>query len=319
MALTISLLLVVAGFFSAPANADGVPPPPTVMDRCAMDQDEFVIPDAGDGYGYYDPDWNPYLPDTYSTEGAASVPVMVYGTDGYQEQWTLTYTDEPCVVTEVPDRGWAVIGQCYEETGRTEVTMFFENVDDSSDRYHKIEVTATEKSLAYLPITDQIGRVYDGQVGSVKVGRVEAALYGEEYAGLGPGQYIAEFYSDGGDTSIASTSFSVPACGDEEPPPPPPPSSRKARGSLSLGHCGKVRVFANVIGYTRTPRVHYRVVKYKVGRPRTARAINFAVVADTRKSFILKVRPRPRKVVILKVKRPNGVWNVLDRVRTRRC
>jgi hypothetical protein len=316
MALTISLLLV-AGVFPAPASADGVPPPPDPHDRCLTDQDEFVIPDAGDGYGYYDPDWNPYLPGTYSTEGAASVTVMVYGTDGYQEWYTLAYTDEPCVAIEAPNSGWAVVGQCYEETGHTEVTMFFENVDDNSDRYHEIEVTATEKSLAYLPITDQIGRVYDDQVRSVKVGRVEAILYGEEYAGLGPGRYIAEFYSDGGDTPVASTSFSVPACGDEEPPPPL--TSRKARGSLSLAHCGKVRVIANAVGYTKTPRVAYRVVKFKAGRPRTAVVRNFTIPADTRRVSFTKVRPRVRTVVVIKVKRLSGVWDVLDRLRTRRC
>lgn len=322
MALTTTLLLV-TGFFSAPAMADDTPPAPTVVDRCGVAQDEFIVPDGRGEYGYevVNPDYGMLrYEETYSTEGLASVSVNLYTQDSYEpleDYWTLVYTNEPCTAPEAPNKGWAVVGECYTDTGQTEVMMFFENVDDASDRYiDNVRVSVQSTDGRGAPV-NPIERVYDGQVESRRVGEVNALLYGEHYAGLPPGNFTAWFRLEGVSKPLATTTFFVPACGDEEPPPPP--VSKKARGWLKLVRCNRVKVFASTFDYTKTPRVSYRVIKFKAGKPKTATVRNFTVVADTRKVTFVKARPKVRTVVILKVKRPSGAWNVLDRVRTRRC
>jgi hypothetical protein len=322
MALSTTLLLV-TGFFSVPAMAEDTPPAPVQVDRCGIAQDEFIAPDGGGEYGYevVNPDYGMLrYEETYSTEGLATISVNLYTQDSYEpleDYWTLAYTNEPCTGTEAPNKGWAEIGECYTDTGQTEVMMFFENVDDITDRYIDDIRVAVQSTDGFGAPVNPIDRVYDGQVESRRVGEANALLYGEHYAGLRPGNFTAWFRLEGASKPLVTTTFFVPACGDEEPPPPP--TSRKARGSLSLARCGRVRVIANTIGYTKTPRVAYRVVKFKAGAPRTARVRYFTVPADTRRVSFTKVRPRVRMVVVLKVKRPSGVWDRLDRVRTRRC
>lgn len=326
LGICLAIILALLGV-SPPASADSstpgdgyTAPAPTKLDPAGTDQDQYCIPDVTFlhptyGFGMYSVNGEVQEGGCHLTNGASSITVT---TDFDSGTWTFDYTDEQSGEEAENEYGVVVGDGCkvgpYGDK-YTEVTAYFTNVDDATDRYvYRIHPYTISQSEEIARDDDTAYNIADGETVAMRI-----MIFADELPGLTPGVWVTKFYrsdtgSAGSEGRIVKTiRYTVPRCNGQDPGG----TSRRASGHLKRIGCKAVKGRADAHLYTATSRVNYRVVKHVRGHQ--VHRWNFTVAAGTTRHFWVNKPRRAVTTVALKVKRPNGKWDQLDRVRVPRC
>ena len=303
---------------SAPGTEAYTAPAPCKLDPDGDDQDQVCYPATTFdhpiyGAGMYRVDGVAQAAGCHSTHGAASVTVITSYDSG---TWTFDFTNDQSG-EEAENKYWVEVGAGCKVSNYgekyTEVTAYFTNVADSTNRFvHSIHPATTNVDGTFASDVDTAFDIADGQTVAMRV-----MIFADEVPGLTPGTWIMRFRrSDTGNAGsegyvVKTLRFTVPECGGMGG------SGRKARGALRQVGCMAVRVTANAVRYDATPMVHYQVYRHARGHRPHHR--NIVVAAGQKRVILLKKPPRRAVVFTLKVQRPNGRWQWLDTQGVPRC
>lgn len=323
----LAIILVLAGV--SPVSADSstpgdgyTAPAPTKVDASGSDQDGYIIP--ADFFEHPQYDVGMYRVDGKAMAkgfhklktGATSVTIT---TDFNSGTWTFDFTSDN--LGEEAENKYAVkVGdtckRAEDGTRYREVTAYFTNVADETGRYvHSIYPRTSNARDEYAHDVDIAFNILDGETAAMRIGIFD------DLPGLTPGEWKVVFWrSDEGSAALLKgeivkrKKITVPKCGKGSDPTT---VSKKPRGELKRVGCEAARAVADVRGYTATPKVTYKVVKKLKGHK--AKKRSFAAEAGKKSSLVVRKSRRSVVVMVLKVKRSDGGWTKLDRLRVPRC
>jgi len=310
---------------STPGTDGFTAPAITKLDASGSDQDGFCVPVYmfehplyGDG-GYYVEGTRASLEAGFHKlkDGVSSI-TIVTSANSASGTWTLNFTDE-VLGSEAPNIFRIELGDTCRmgsyQTRYREAVVYATNGDDKGDSTFNVWPEVKDvRGVVSVVDTEVAYDIADGDTAAMRIMEYESTI-----PGLRPGKYRVKFWQSRNGQPwngrvVKRVRLVVPKCGRSTSVEP---DSKQGRGHLKRLGCKAVKVTADARGFTAAPKATYRVVKKPLGGK--TRQGPFVVAAGQQRIFKVKKPGRAKATVTLKVRRTNGTWVRLDRVRLPRC
>lgn len=317
---------------TAVSSAATTPSPseePEAIDACGappsdLNYDLTRIPSSSN-FSYFEKDaqgqFQQRVAGSYSTGGASSVTIRIMDNATFEyvtPDRVLNFPNTNPCGPEAANVYRVEIGQCVSSSGRTPVTGIVDNTADSTRKYLPEARVVADMVVGSSSAQHPIYKVLDGKSGDVSID--------SHLGGLQPATYDFKFYAYGNwTTPVAVVRDVVPLCGAAPFPPGDPAgggSSGDPSSSTPTGKLKQLRGTNIVCGKAINKKVKQKSV-FRLGGKRVIRGkvvrLDRRIVVKTGQVVKIDCFEAPiASVVKLKVKKANGTWKVVKKLRVQR-